>query len=183
MARLLIAVGVFALGACSAAPPPAPVEPAKPCEPLAPQLALTATRRTNPTAEGEGRPVQIRIYQLRSDGKLRTATFEDVWQNDAKTFEGEMVSVEQQTLFPGETKQVPVQPKPDAHYLAIVALFREPQGKDWFVSYELSPPAQKPPCPTKASTIPVWLDRMQIQDGAGREAEVSEETQPAGGNH
>jgi hypothetical protein len=55
-------------------------------------------------------------------------------------------------------------------YLAVVALFREPQGKDWFVSYQIEPPRTKPPCPDKDSRIPVWLDRMQIQDGAGRES-------------
>lgn len=169
------------LSACGSAPPPAAAAPVKPCEALAPTLSITATQRANALSAGEGRPVQLRIYQLKSDARLRTASFEDIWQNDQKTLEGELVSVEQQTVFPGETKELPVTPKPDAHYLALVALFREPQGKDWFLSYELAPTAKEPPCPTKAQAIPVWIDRMQIQDGTGRAPEGSASSPPATG--
>ena len=111
------------------------------------------------------------MYQLKSDAKLRTASFEDVWQSDAKVLEGEVVSSEQHTIFPGEQKTITIAPKPDASVLALVALFREPQGKDWFLTYEIAPPKTEGPCPAKPDPIPVWLDRMQIQDGAGRQNE------------
>jgi type VI secretion system protein VasD len=173
MARWFELALVSTLAACGSAPPPVPAAAPKPCEQVAPTLSITATARANASAAGEGRPVQVRIYQLKSDARLRTASFDDIWQNDAKTLEGELVSMEQQTVFPGETKQVVVAPKPDAHYLALVALFREPQGKDWFLSYELASAPKEPPCPVKAKAIPVWVDRMQIQDGTGREAEAS----------
>jgi type VI secretion system VasD/TssJ family lipoprotein len=193
MARLLAgfwrnwssALGALGLAgsllACGSAPPPPPAPPPKPCDPLPPTLSITATQRANALSAGEGRPVQIRIYQLKGDARLRTASFEDIWQNDAKTLEGEFVSVEQQTVFPGETKEVVVTPKPEAHYLALVALFREPQGKDWFLSYELAPVAKEPPCPTKPQAIPIWIDRMQIQDGTGRTPEGSTSSPPATG--
>ena len=155
-------------GPPAAATPPAPAK-ACPVQPLT--LAVTATPRSNALSTGEGRPVQLRVYQLKSDARLRTASFEDVWQNDAKVLEGEIVGSEQHTIFPGEKKSLTVAPKPEATYLGIVALFREPQGKDWFLTYEVAPPQQQAPCPTKIEPIPIWLDRMQIQDGAGREAE------------
>jgi type VI secretion system VasD/TssJ family lipoprotein len=169
------------VSSCGGSPPPAPAAPPKPCEPVPPTLSITATQRANASSAGEGRPVQLRIYQLKGDARLRTASFEDIWQNDAKTLEGELVSVEQQTVFPGETKEFTIAPKPDAHYLALVALFREPQGKDWFLSYELAPTAKEPPCPTKPQAIPIWIDRMQIQDGTGRAPEGSESSPPATG--
>lgn len=157
---------------CGGAPAPQPAAPAaKPCPPLPLELQVTATRRLNALSGGEGRPLQLRIYQLKSDVKLRTASFEDIWQNDAKVLEGDVVASDQQTVFPGEQKTVTVPPKPDATYLALVALFREPQGKDWFVAYEIAQPQAGAPCDTKRSPIPVWLDRMQIQDGAGRTAD------------
>jgi type VI secretion system protein VasD len=164
---------------CGSSPPPAPAAPAKPCKALPLTLAFTATARSNALASGEGRPVQLRVYQLKSDAKLRTASFEDVWQNDAKTLEGEVVASEQQTIFPDERKTVTLNPKPDAAYLAVVALFREPQGKDWFVVYEIAPPKTEPPCETKADPIPIWLDRMQIQDGAGREGDGEGSSPPS----
>jgi type VI secretion system protein VasD len=168
--RRALALLVWVTG-CGSAPPPPPAAPPKPCPPIAPTLAITATTEANAVASGEGRPLQVRIYQLKSDARLRAASFEDVWQNDAKVLEGELVSVEEQTIFPGKTVQVSVTPKPDAHYLALVGLFREPKGKDWLLSYELAGPPSAPPCPTKPASIPVWIDRMQIQDGTGRETD------------
>jgi type VI secretion system protein VasD len=170
------AILALTLSACGSAPPPPPKPAPKACEPVRPTLAITATARVNAEATGEGRPVQVRIYQLRSDARLRTASFEDVWQNDSATFDKDLIGVEEQTLFPGETKLVPLTPQPGAGTLALVALFREPQGKDWFVTYELEQPRAVAPCPKEGARIPVWVDRMQIQDGAGREAEPSETT-------
>jgi type VI secretion system protein VasD len=164
-------VSGLALGCGGAPAAPAAASPAKPCPAQPLTLAITATPRSNALSTGEGRPVQLRVYQLKSDARLRTASFEDVWQNDAKILEGEIVGSEQHTIFPGEKKSITVAPKPEATYLGIVALFREPQGKDWFLTYEVASPPQQAPCPTKVEPIPVWLDRMQIQDGAGREAE------------
>jgi type VI secretion system protein VasD len=170
------------LGGCGgAAPPVAPAGPPKPCPALPLTLAVTATERSNALSGTEGRPVQVRIYQLKSDAHLRTASFEDVWQNEAKALEGDVVSSEQQTVFPGEKKNLTVTPKPDAAFLAVVALFREPQGKDWFLTYEIAPPKTEPPCAAKRDAIPIWLDRMQIQDGAGRENEGAQEHAPSDG--
>jgi type VI secretion system protein VasD len=175
IASFSVAVVSAWLVACGSPPAPAaPAAPAKPCQALPLTLALTATQRSNALSSGEGRPVQVRIYQLKSDARLRTASFEDVWQTDTKALEGEVVSSEQHTIFPGEKKTITVQPKPDATFLGVVALFREPQGKDWFLTYEIAPPKSQPPCPKKADPIPLWLDRMQIQDGTGRENELTE---------
>jgi type VI secretion system protein VasD len=175
MLRFSCVFWALVLAACGgAAAPAAAPAPAKPCAPVPLSLAFTATERSNALSGGDGRPVQVRIYQLRGDAHLRTASFEDVWQNEAKALEGDIVASEQQTLFPGEKKTVSVTPKPEAAHLAIVALFREPQGKDWFLTYELAPPKSEPPCATKAEPIPIWLDRMQIQDGAGRESDAGE---------
>jgi type VI secretion system protein VasD len=166
----LSALGLGALG-CGGAAPQGVAAPVKPCQALPLSLSFAATGRSNALSTGEGRPVQLRVYQLKTDARLRTASFEDIWQNDAKTLEGELVSSEEHTIFPGEKQTITVAAKPDAAYIGVVALFREPQGKDWFVTYEIAPPKSQPPCATKPTPIPIWLDRMQIQDGAGRESE------------
>ncbi len=176
-----LGLGMVASGCGGGAPAQPAAAPAKPCPVLPLDLKVTATSRLNALSAGDGRPLQLRIYQLKSDVKLRTASFEDVWQNDAKVLEGDVVSSDQQTVFPGEEKTLSVTPKPDAAYLALVALFREPQGKDWFLAYEITPPKPTSPCDAKRSPIPVWLDRMQIQDGAGRTAEEEELAPDEGG--
>jgi type VI secretion system VasD/TssJ family lipoprotein len=176
--RAVQLIGVLgALGACSSAPPPAAKAAPQRCPAVDPKVSLAATKRVNPSVDGEGRPVQVRVYQLVSDAKLRNATFEEIWQKDQETLATDLKTVAEHTLFPGETKLVPLKRNPDANYLALVALFREPQGKDWFVSYELDQASIAPPCP-KAPSVPVFLDRMQIQDGEGRAEEPADFATP-----
>jgi type VI secretion system VasD/TssJ family lipoprotein len=116
--------------------------------------------------------VQVRLYQLKSDARLVTAKFDDIWQNSATTLDTDLLKVEEHTIYPGETKLVKVVRNPEAQSLAAVALFREPQGKSWFVTYELEAPRKEPPCPAKEVRVSVWLDRMQVEDGQGRSADA-----------
>jgi type VI secretion system protein VasD len=170
-ASLFMVVGILA--ACSSAPVPPAKPPPKGCPPVEAKLSLTATKRVNPSVEGEGRPIQVRVYQLVSDTRLRNATFEEIWQKDREVLRTDLKTVAEHTVFPGETKNLSLKRNPEAHYVTVVALFREPQGKDWFVSYEVAEPPSVPPC-ASAAAIPVFLDRMQIQDGQGRADEAGE---------
>jgi type VI secretion system protein VasD len=167
-----------ALVACSSAPPPAAKEPTA-CALPTPALSIIATERANASSGGQGRPVQVRIYQLKSDAKLVTAKFEDIWQTDATVLEGDIVKVEEHTVYPGQTQVVKITRNPEARILAAVALFREPQGKNWYLTYELASAKKEPPCPAPESRISVWLDRMQIEDGQGRAAEGTASSPPS----
>lgn len=178
-ALLLTVVG--ALVACSSAPPPKPKAPPKPCPPAQAKLSLTATQRINPSPDGQGLPVQVRVYQLVSDARLRNATFEEIWQNDQEVLKTDLKGVAEYTVFPGKSKEVSLKRDPDAYFLALVALFREPQGKDWFVTYELDQAPTTPPC-AKPAAILVYLDRMQIQDGEGRTEGAAETSGPPAGD-
>jgi type VI secretion system protein VasD len=148
-----------------------PAKEAQACQPANPVLAVSASDRVNSSASGQGRPVQLRLYQLKSDARLLTAKFEDVWQNDAAVLATDLVKVDEYTVYPGETKLVRVARSADAHNLAAVALFREPQGKSWYLSYELEAPKKEAPCGPSEARLAVWLDRMQIEDGQGRGSE------------
>lgn len=179
MTHVLFAVAAAALVAsCGSSPSPEPRPAAKPCSAVRPTLAIAASERVNATAAGAGRPVQVRVYLLKGDARLRNASFEEIWQNDAEILQGDLIQVDQHTLFPGKSQQVRLAPKGEARHVAVVALFGEPQGKDWFVSYELLPPRTRPPCPREAPKLAVWLDRMQIQDGDGRAEEPAPEEPP-----
>jgi type VI secretion system protein VasD len=159
----------FSMGCSSRAA--AAKEPQAACALANPLLTMAASDRVNASG-GQGRPVQVRLYQLKSDARLQSAKFEDVWQNDAATLLTDLVKVDEYTLFPGETKSVKVTRSPDAQNLAAVALFREPQGKSWFLTYELAPPKKEAPCPPSEPRLSVWVDRMQIEDGQGRAGET-----------
>jgi type VI secretion system protein VasD len=163
----VIVLVAAALVGCSSSPPPAAKEAPKPCEPSSPELTITTGDRVNASGGGQGRPVQVRVYQLKSDARVKGAKFEDIWQNDAAALQTDLIKVDEHTVFPSQTKAVKVALNADARSLAVVALFREPQGKSWLVTYDIDAPKKGPPCPAEPK-IPIWIDRMQIEDGQGR---------------
>ena len=158
--RTALLLTFLGIGACSAPAPEPKVAKKETCPPVATSIALSASDRSNATPEGTGRRVQVRVYQLHSDTKLRGATFEEVLATDLK-------SVAEYTVFPGKVQEIPVTRNPAANFLGLVALFREPKGTDWYVTYELTTPSPAPPC-AKVMSIPVYIDRMRIGDGEGR---------------
>lgn len=170
------AVFALALSACGSAPPPkaAEKEP-KACEPKGTEVSIVASDSANGDGAGQGRPVQVRLYQLKTDARLKIASFQDIWQNDKATLQGDFLKVDEYTAFPKQSKKVKIEPGADAVVLGAVALFREPRGNNWFVTFELPALPKAEPCPTGPSQLSVWLDRMQIQDGAGQ-ADVSPES-------
>jgi type VI secretion system protein VasD len=163
------AIFALALSACGSSPPPqtAAASP-KACEPKSTEVTITASDSANGDASGQGRPVQVRIYQLKTDARLKIAGFQDIWQNDKATLQGDLLKVDEHTAFPGQSKKVTIEPTPDGVVVGAVALFREPRGNNWFVTFEVPPAPKAEPCPTGPAQLSVWLDRMQIQDGAGQ---------------
>lgn len=155
--------------ACSSAPPP-PAEAAKPekCVSPRPHVTLAASPQVNAGPDGRGLPVQVRVYELKSEAKLLNAFFEEMWNDDEKTLADDLVSKRELTAYPGQSERFELDQSPESRVLAAVALFREPRGKDWFVSYDLAVATQEPPCPPSEPRISIWLDRMKIQDGEGR---------------
>jgi type VI secretion system protein VasD len=154
---------------CSSPPPAAaPAAPAAPCVAPRPRVTLAGGTQANAGVDGKGLPVQVRLYQLKSEARLLNAFFEEVWKDDAATLAEDLLAVREFTVFPGKSQEVQLDQLPDGRVLSAVALFREPRGKDWFVNYDLQPAKTEPPCPPAEPRISIWLDRMKIQDGEGR---------------
>ena len=155
---------------CSSSPPPPAEKPAKPekCVEPHPTIIIASSDQTNAGPDGRGLPVQVRLYQLKSEAKLQNAFFEEVWKEDAKTLADDLVTMREVTVFPGQSQKLDIEQSPDSRVLTAVALFREPRGRDWFVSYDLALAKDEPPCPPPEPRISIWLDRMKIQDGEGR---------------
>jgi type VI secretion system protein VasD len=130
-------------------------------------VTLAASERANAGAGGAGLPVRVRLYQLKSDARLRTASFEEIWQDDKAALQDDLLKMEELTAYPGQSQRVKIELVPDSVALAAVALFRDPQGRDWLASFDLEPPRPKPPCPSSEPEIKLWVDRMKIQDGQG----------------
>jgi len=149
MGLIRFGIAVLALGAtatfvaCSHNPPPpaggpatgassASGPPPSPCttpEPL--RIEMQASPRLNPGEKGEALATVVRVYQLKSAGKLQAASFDDMLDHDRDTLGDDFIAVNEVTINPGDRVTPPFARNADAAYVAGVALFRQPAGNTW----------------------------------------------------
>jgi type VI secretion system protein VasD len=126
LAVLASAIGL--LGGC-AHPPPPPPTPCTTPEPV--RLLITASPRLNLGENGESLATTIRIYQLKGTAKLVESSIDRILDNDRAVLAEEFVAVQELTLYPGE-RAAPVLVRGEgAKYVAVVAMFRRPDGPSW----------------------------------------------------
>lgn len=146
-----------------------PVPPAT-CEELPPRIVIGAGGRLNTEPGSPGLPVQLKLYQLTTEDALREGFFDDIWADDSAVLGESLLETRKVTVFPDTTQQFTWPRNPRANTLSAVALFREPRGRDWLVSFDFPAGTATAPCPSQGPLLTLWLDRMKIQDGAGRVA-------------
>jgi len=152
---IVLASAFAAFGAC-AHPPPSPCTTPEPI-----RISLAASPRLNPGENGESLATTVRMYQLRDVGKLVEATLDRILDGDRTVLADDFVAMPEQTLYPGE-RLAPVMVRGEgASYLAVVALFRQPNGTSWRAIRKLPPPDPQH-CHGKVAT-PAALAASQLQ--------------------
>lgn len=174
--RILALACSLGLFACSSSSPP-PKEPEK-CKQQMLSSAVIASPHINPSPEGEPRPVQIRLYQLKTDTKFLNASFEQIWQDDKTALGDSLGKVEEFSVYPNSRTEVKFERDDAALVLVAAGLFREPKGRAWHVTFELPPPPSAGFCGVRcaggecdAGTNPnpklfIWVDGSSVQDGS-----------------
>jgi type VI secretion system protein VasD len=189
-AKLLVtaAAAAFTLGAfglaCSSSPQPIVVNPPKTCTLQIVGMTIMASPKINPEVDGNPRPVQLRLYQLKTDTRLLNASFQQIWKDDKETLKDDLVKVDEMTVYPDTRTEVKFERDPAALFVVGVALFRNPKGRNWWTEFELPPPPGKgdcmfpekkcegPDCQQEAGPPPLaphfslWIDETRIDDGA-----------------
>lgn len=162
-----------------------PVKEGKKCEIQVVSLSVIASPLINPTIDGEPRPVQFRIYQLKDDVRLQSATFEQVWKEDETILGPDVVKRDEVFVYPNTRTDVKFERDPSASYIVGAALFRNPKGRSWYVSFELPPPPGKGDCfvpgcegdqcaPDLAPKFAMWVDATRVDDGADHLGDVTD---------
>ena len=103
--------------------------------------SVIASERLNPTECGDSRPVQLRIYQLKTDIRLQNASFDEIWKQDKETLKDDLIKVEEMTVYPDSRQEIKFERDDAALVVAFVALFRNHRGRSWYTTFELPPPA------------------------------------------
>jgi type VI secretion system protein VasD len=147
-------------------------------------MTILASPKINPSDTGSARPVQVRLYQLKTDTRMLNASFDQIWKDDKGTLQDDLVKVDELTAYPLTRAEVKFERDPSALFIVAVALFRNPKGRSWWTEFELPPPPGKgncmfpnpkcsgPDCAQEAGPPPLaphfalWLDESRIDDGA-----------------
>jgi len=183
-AAIAAGVAIGGLGLACSSSTPVIVNPPKSCTLQIVGMTIIASPKINPEEDGSPRPVQLRLYQLKTDNRLLNASFEQVWKDDKGTLADDLVKVDEFPVYPDTRTEVKFERDPAALFVVGVALFRNPKGHTWWTEFELPPAPGKgdcmfpdpkcsgPDCQKEAGAPPlqphfsIWIDESRIDDGA-----------------
>jgi type VI secretion system protein VasD len=126
---------IFALGAtglvsaCQSGPP----------KPSTVTVNLAGQAGMNPGPDGGARPVTVLIMRLRSTGKFNSADYFALQGDPGAALGGDLIGSDQVAVAPGKTASKPIGVEAEATALGLVALLREPGGRNWRSTLSVSP--------------------------------------------
>src|SRR5215468_10916550 len=95
------------------------------------QGTIKADQAANPNLKGEGSPIIVRVYELRSPTAFSSADFFSLFDNESATLAGDLVGREEYDLSPAETQPYRRQLQPDTKFIGVVAAFRDLENSRW----------------------------------------------------
>lgn len=91
------------------------------------KVELQAAKNTN-----GGRPVVVRLYQLKNPNAFQLATYDDLSDHDQKVLENDWVARDEVTAYPDcKTASPTIDVKKETLYIGVVALFSRPGQREW----------------------------------------------------
>ena len=125
VAPLVLLVAMLVAG-CASPPPPPP--------PGVIELTLQAAADINPDASGQAAPVVVRVYHLASPEKFSVADFFSLFDNDKAALGPDLISRDEVSLTPGQTRTLTTPLEPKATIVGVVAAFRDIDHATWRAS-------------------------------------------------
>jgi type VI secretion system protein VasD len=163
---LAVTAAFFTLACSHQTPPPAASPPA--CKEPSFKVILRGSERLNMDENGRSLPTVFRLYLLKGTHALDGAVFEDLWQRDKDVLGEELIETKELTLNPNDKVSVPLETKPEARYLVVVGLFRNPQGIAWRATRRLTPECtegRKGPPPPPVLPLSFVAEDYRIEGG------------------
>ncbi len=128
-ARMGLSTGLLAmLTACSALN----------SSPTALHASVSASARINLDSRGRSTPVVIRVYLLKSLAAFNAADFFSLYEKEQQTLADNLVSRDEITLRPGETKVLQTLSGSQGAYVGVIAAFRNIDRAAWRSSAALA---------------------------------------------
>jgi len=140
MKKLLFTAWVLVLhlqSGCGAAKVPAETAPV----PI--DVSVTGEAKLNPDDKEQSLPTVIRLYQLRSAGKVESAAFDQMYRQPKEVLGEDLLQMEELVLAPGTTVRRRLDRDKAAKVLLAMAVVRSPSGMTWRAIADLPPPGDR----------------------------------------
>ena len=128
--HFLMVLGLGSLAsACQSGPP----------KPSTLILNLAGQKGMNPAPDGSDRPVTVLVMRLRSTGKFESADYFALQGNAAAVLGADLIGSDTMAVAPGKVASKTIKVEPEAAAVGLVALLRQPGGRNWRVVKSISP--------------------------------------------
>lgn len=136
VAPIALSVLLSACGALSGGGPPAPKEPARL------DISIEADGDLNADAKGRGAPLQLRVYELKSEAAFADADFFSLQNSDKAVLGADLLAVDQFVLRPGESRKIRRKSHPETTAIGVFAGYRDLPHAVWRAVHPMPPAAE-----------------------------------------
>ena len=98
------------------------------------RVTLVGTPGQNPGRDGRANPTQIRLYQLKSTAKFAVADYFQLTSKEDTVLAGDLVARTDETIRPGETREISLPRRPGTTALGVAASYRAIDTATWRVA-------------------------------------------------
>jgi type VI secretion system protein VasD len=103
------------------------------------EIQIEAAALLNPDDNGRPSPLLVRVYELRNDALFQDADFFGLYNTDKTVLQGDMLSVDQFILRPGESRSLRRKSNLQAGAVGVLAAYRDLPNATWRALVRLPP--------------------------------------------
>jgi type VI secretion system protein VasD len=105
--------------------------PPKPTPPPVAVISIRAKPDANPGPDGRPSPVVLRLYQLKADAAFIKSDYFPLFDDEKKVLGGDLLSREEQELFPGQTLSLEIPFAPETRFIAVAGGYHDTGSASW----------------------------------------------------
>ena len=132
---------------------------------------IQATTILNPDIKGEYKPVNIKVFYLKSDTEFSQAGFADLYKYTDKALGDSILHISTHQLLPGQSIELEEDVPMGLKYIGVVAAFRHLQNATWKDIKAIPEKCFLCTGPGLWDPIMIKVDRLSIQLDLGDESE------------
>lgn len=121
MPAIALVATVFVGASCASKPP----------EDVVVRGSVSAAEDLNPDTEGRASPLVVKIYQLKARDKFEAADLFPLLDNAETELAGDLLSMEDMMLTPGEVRAYEGEFDPQTRYIGVVGAYRDANQAQW----------------------------------------------------